>query len=196
VNPSIVLDILINNQPLVHFNWTDLSTAATGSFRIGGNLNITSFHEVYVALNINDSTYAQKNSTFSFFNPSEVPKPNQYLKFDIDTLLQNDFTRVFLPPTALAVASEINPSGTSPIILFDGSTSFQSGGNSSIVQWEWFATNQLHHNATNGTVGPLFGEEVQLSPGNFTPDEAYWVNLTVTNSVGLDGTTSISYIVP
>ncbi|HYA70642.1 MAG TPA: type IV pilin [Thermoplasmata archaeon] len=188
VNPSIVLDISINNQPLRFFNWTDLSNGSQGNFREGGNLNVSSFEEVYISLDL-----ARSSSGFSFFFNNSVPKPNEYLKFDVYTLLQNDFSRVFLPPTALAVASEINPSGTSPIVLFDGSMSFQSGGNESIVEWSWMATDQKNHSKI---VGPLVGEEVELSPASFVANDTYWVNLTVTNSVGLDGTASISYLAP
>jgi len=188
VNPANILGISIDNQPLKQFNWTDLTTLAKGSFSIGQTLNLSAFEEVAISLDL-----FAPSSNFSFLAPNDLPVPNQYLKFDVFTLLQNDFTQVYLPPTALAVASEINPSGSSPIILFDGSMSFQAGGNATIVQWNWTATDQKNHTRT---IGPYLGEEVELSPSNFTASDPYWVNLTATNSAGLDGTTSITYVVP
>jgi flagellin-like protein len=188
VDPSLVMGVSLDNQPIKAFNWTDLDTGATGSFVLGEQLNLGPFEQAAITLDLNSSS-----SNFSFLAPNEVPLPNEFLKFDVFTQLQNDFSQVYLPPTALAVASEINPSGSSPIILFDGTMSFQSGGNATIVQWNWTATDQLNHTAV---VGPLLGEEVELSPSNFTASHPYWVNLTVTNSAGLDGTTSITWTAP
>jgi len=192
VNPSIVLGISINNQPLRFFNWTDQIDNTSGAFSLGGQLNVSSFAQVYISLDLNSS-----HNRFSFFNASNAPTPNNYLKFDIFTYLQNDFERIFLPPTALAVVSEVYPTSTNPAILLDGSTSFQGGTNTSIVQWSWLATNQSNHTESF----PLFGEEVEApvnatSTTAFNPGTTYWVNLTVTNSAGLVGTTGITYKVP
>ena len=187
VNPSIVTDIWINDQPLRFFNWTDLSNGTNGFFRVGGNLNISSFEQVYVALNLDPSAH-----TFSFFSNGSVPTPNRYVKIDVFTYLQNDFTRVFLPPTALALASEVFPSPSNPIVLLDGSTSFQPGTNATIVEWSWLCTNQSNH---TDAIGPKLGEEVQFPPSAFG-NTTWWVNLTVTNSVGLEGTTSVLWTDP
>ena len=187
VNPSIVTGIWINDQPLKFFNWKDLSNGSTGFFRVGGNLNISSFEQVSIWLTLNTSS-----PNFSFFDNNSVPTPNRYVKIDVFTYLQNDFTRVFLPPTALALASEVFPSPTNPIVLFDGSTSFQPGTNATIVQWSWLCTNQSNH---ADTIGPQLGEEIQFPPSDFGT-AIWWVNLTVTNSVGLEGTTSITWTTP
>ena len=188
VNPSLVIGVSINNEPLKAFNWTDLDTGASGTYVLGQHLNLTPFEQAQITLDLNGPS-----SNFSFLAPTAVPLPNQFLKFDVFTELQNDFSQIYLPPTALAVASEINPSGSNPIILFDGTMSFQSGGNASIVQWNWTATDQSNHSST---IGPLLGEEVELSPSNFTATHPYWVNLTVTNSAGLVGSTSITWTAP
>jgi len=187
VNPSIITGIWINDQPLKFFNWKDLSSGSTGFFRVGGNLNVSSFEQVSIWLNLNTSS-----SNFSFFNNNNVPTPNLYVKIDVFTYLENDFTRVFLPPTALALASEVFPSPSNPIVLLDGSTSFQPGTNATIVQWSWLCTNQSNH---TDTLPPQLGEEVQLPPSDF--GNATWlVTLTVTNSVGLEGTTTITWTNP
>lgn len=132
VNPSIILDISINSEPLKHFNWTDLSTSQSGRFTLGQDLNLSPFEEVSITLNLDPP-----NDTYSFLNNTSLPQPDQYLTFNVYTVLQNDFTQVFLPPTPLAVVSEIDPSGNNPITLLDGSMSFQPGTNTSLVSWGW-----------------------------------------------------------
>jgi flagellin-like protein len=185
VNPAAILAISINNAPLKSFAWENLTTGVSGEYIQGEQLTVQAFQEITVTLDLNSS-----DTNYSFFNSSEVPVPNSYLKFDIFTGLQNDFSRIFLPPTALAVVSEQNPSGGGDYTFLDGSMSFQAGTNSSIVSWGW--------NVTGGSpaVAETYsGEECQISPAlsGATP---FNVVLTVTNSDGLVGSVVLSYTPP
>jgi flagellin-like protein len=186
VNPSIILGISINNYPLVSFSWKNLSSNAWFTNVLPEQLTLAPLQEIFVSTNLNNG----------FLSPSAIPLPNQYIKFDIYTELQNDFTRIFLPPVALGVVSETNPSAGGNMTLLDGSTSFQPGGNASIVQWNWLVSGgglPTNHTLT------FQGEECEVSPalpaltGTQLP---YAIVLTVTSSDGLLGTVDLSYTPP
>ena len=143
INPSGILDISINGVPLLDFAWDNVTTNTHGTYNVGNvnNLIVQPFDQVIISLClVATCSTAGGNITFSFLSPSDVPLPNHYIKFDVFTHLHNDFSRVYLPPTPLAVVSELNPSGNNPITLLDGSTSFQPGTNASIVDWSWTVT--------------------------------------------------------
>lgn len=197
VNPSTVIGISVNNNPLYTFGWYNLTTRTPpGTYTAGQaqNFVLSPFDEVNITVGP-----CAGPAPCSFLNGNEVPQPGTYVKIDVYTLLDNDFSRVFLPPTALEVVSEINPSGSSPIVLLDGSMSFQQGGNATIVEWSWEVTNQTDHTHPSTS---FTGEEVEVSvsmgsqSGPMAPGDTYWVNLTVTNSVGFDSFISLLYTVP
>ena len=164
VNPSVVEGISLNSVPLLQFSWKNVTTGTTGTYAIGQNFVVAPFDQIIITLDLNPS-----DTTFSFLNPSDVPTPNHYIKFDIYTTLQNDFTKVFLPPTPFAVVSEINPSGTD-ITLLDGSMSFQPGGNSSLVEWDWTVTSGGLTSTATSLLAATFTEGVTTpANGAFTP---------------------------
>jgi flagellin-like protein len=181
INPSIILGISINNFPLVSIWWEDLTTHVWSQNPLGSNLSLGPQQEIFVSTNTSSS-----NNSFLV----APPPPSQYLKFDVDTVLQNDFSRVFLPPTAFGVVSEINPSGSNPITLLDGSQSFQPGGNASLVEWNWTVSG-----GGLGTPESFSGEEVEVSPA-LAVNHTYSVLLVVANSDGLLGSTTLSYTAP
>jgi len=152
VNPSVIQGIALNSVPLGQFSWDNVTTNTMGTYALGQNFYLQPFDQVVVTLDLNPS-----HSTFSFLSPADVPVPNHYIKFDIYTLLQNDFAKVFLPPAPFAVISEINPSGSDPITLLDGTMSFQPGGNVSLVQWDWSVSG-----------GGLTSTATSLSTASFT----------------------------
>ncbi len=192
VNPSTIVGLSINNNALKTIYWKDLDNGTKGSGTPAPYLNITSLEEVMIWLNLNSS-----QSGFSFFEPSAAPTVNQYIEINIYTVLQNDFSRTFLPPVALGAVSEVNPSGEpgDASVLLDGSTSFQPEGNSTIIEWNWTVFNDTSGMYLNNS--PLYGEEAQFSASDFIGGgDQYLVNLTVTNSDGLIGATSIDWRAP
>jgi len=186
VNPSIILGISVNNYPLVSFSWRNLTSRAWYGVVLPEQFTLAPLQEVVVATNL----------ATGFLNTSYIPLPNQYIKVDVYTVLQNDFSRVFLPPVALGVVSQTNPSAGGNMTLLDGSSSFQPEGNASLVQWSWLVSG----GALNNTSQPSYqGEEYQISPAlpSLTVNEtAYSIILTVTNSDGLVGTEDLSFTPP
>jgi len=182
VNPSGVLGISIDHEPLKEFNWTDISTATSGQFSDGEELVVAPFDEVMVTLDLDPASV-----NFSFLAPSSVPLPNEYLEFDVYTHLQNDFNRIFLPPVPLQTVSLENPTGQSPYTVLDGSNSFQPEGNGSIVNWAWSISGGATLSGSTTLGHATFSDngtaETQgaLSPGFLTATD---VNATFTVASG------------
>jgi len=191
VNPSGILDVYINGNPLLDFAWYNVSTNTAGTYNAVSSTNdliLLPFQQVTVETCLVATCSTSGGPIASSFLPGEAPSPNSYIKFDVFTHLHNDFTQVYLPPTPLAVVSEINPSGNNPITLLDGSTSFQPGGNLSIVNWNWnisggalgtaafvSTSDSVTSQATTGT-GPTYtitgtGTATFSVPSNFV----YWM---------------------
>ncbi len=192
VNPSGILGISVNNNVLECFNWTDLDNKSKGQYSLaaGGdyNLTIAPLEEMYISTDLNPKDSPSTGCAFSYFGSSNIPLPNSYIKFDVYTVLQNDFNRVFLPPVPLAVASEINPSGSNPITLLDGSGSFQPGGNASIVNWAWDVSGSLI--STNTTLPANFTDAgtPRIHNGALTPGTIIGTNATANFTVPVDFT--------
>jgi len=194
VNPSTILSISINNQPLKYFGWEDVGTSSSHLFVLGQDLNLSPFEEISIWLSLNPSS-----GWFSFLSSLGIPQPNQYLKFDVDTILQNDFTRVFLPPTALAVVSEIDPSSNNPITLLDGSTSFQPGTNASIVAWNWTVAGGGPTSNAPGTVISVNGGTngaLTGSAGGMVWTGSASATFTVPTSFTFGGQDSVALVAP
>ncbi len=183
VDPSTVVSISVNNAPLVRYTWENLTSSVWHSVQLGNGAELTLAPEQEILVSTNLS--------MSFSGPA--PLPNHYLKIDVYTILLNDFGRIFLPPTALAVVSETSPAPNLSFVLLDGSTSFQSGGNLSIVEWNWVVTGGGLPSGTNLT---KTGEIVQVpTPQNLscTPAQPCSVTLQTLNSAGLVASTTVYY---
>ena len=190
INPSYVNEIQVNDQPLKAFNATFLNLS-TGHFQtqslVGGQyMDLSPQEDVTIEV-----TFVQTSLNYSFYVPFTLGT-NQYVKIDAYTSLDNVFSRAFLPPTAIAVVTNTTSSTGSQTTLLDGSQSFQPEGNATLVSWTWTVT-------ANGGISPLYtltGEEAQTPYllNNTTPtDNPYTVLLTVTNSDGLSGQTTVKY---
>lgn len=189
INPSVILGISINNNPLKNFSWENLDNYSSKGYTLAGqNLDLSPFEELSVSTDLSWSSPA-----FSFFDNASIPVPDHYLKFDIYTVLQNDFSRVFLPPVPLEVVSEVNPSGgPNPDVQLDGSESFQPEGNATLLQWNWTVENSTRA----FLLGPLYGEVTDFALSTLTSNVTYAVTLTVTNSDGLIGSITLPYTAP
>ena len=164
VNPSGVLDFYINGNPLLDFAWDNVSTNTFGTYNAqsppnGNPLSVLPFQQVIIqtCLVVTCPTHGGGSIADSFL-PGEEPAPNHYLKFDIFTHLDNDFTQSYLPPTPLPVVTELNPSGNNPITLLDGSASLQPGGNASIVNWAWTVSGLGLESLTTSLAAATFSE--------------------------------------
>jgi len=153
VNPSGILDVYINGDPLLDFAWENVSTNTFGTYNPQTSANdmiVLPFQQVILQTCLNPSCVTRGGTISNSFLPGDAPEPNHYIKFDVFTHLDNDFSRSYLPPTPLPVISELNPSGNNPLTLLDGSSSIQPGGNTSIVNWAWTVSGQgLASSSTN-----------------------------------------------
>ena len=184
VDTVMLSGLTVNGNEVTQWNYTDLSTGApaSGVVPVALGISIPPFDKFEISLDVNVSSLS-----YSLATAASIPLTS-YLEISAFTTLSNEFTAVFLPPTAIALVSlgEIYnaSSGTySPEPMLDGTTSFQTG-NATILKWSW--------NVTNATTTSLFtGEEVpdpQLTSGG-----PFTITLTLTNSDGLMGTDTIVY---
>jgi hypothetical protein len=199
VNPSTIASFSVNGNPLRYFSVVPVSPASGPAvcYNSSTQLVVAAFEVVEVTVNTDPTSTAACG--YSFFSASLSFPLDQFLQVGIFTLLQNTFTSVFLPPTAIPLVSTLAEfTGTSyrNVPVLDGSHSFQSG-NASLVSWTWLVTN-----TTAGALPPTqwnaSGEELvapfasSVSGATYT----YNVTLTVENSNGLLGiaTTPYTYV--
>ncbi len=200
INPSAVDAISVNGQPVRFYYVQDLSNPGGlakqyDTTNISNPLVLSPRQEVIVAVDLNVSGGAYKN--FSMFNASFVLTTSDYIQLSLYTALQNTFTTVFLPPTAIAyVATLTSYNGSEPVEIpvLDGANSFQPGANGTIVQWNW-SVNKTNSTGSTCTVfdSPFQGEEWELEGNATTTMYRYGVTLTVIGSDGLAGVTSLSF---
>jgi len=118
---------------------------------------------------------------------------DHYVTIGIYTLLGNDFTRSFYPPTAVVLTeqSEDYIDGTeTPTVVLDGTHTIPPT-NSTIVSWSWSIYPNLV--ATNGPPEMLSGEEQLIPQAEFNTSVSYTISLTVTTADGLVGAATVCY---
>ena len=184
INPATVTEITINDDPLEQYSAVSLNLT-TGAFQsitigAGGQLQLGPREQLNIIVNCTQGT-----SNYSFYASSGFVLPTtDYVKIELFTALQNIFTRVFIPPTAIAFVGTIqtsNGTGFTNLPLLDGSQSFQPV-NGTLIAWSWsvFPDNSsAQGERTLFTFNPAF--------------LVHHVTLTVTNSDGFLGTTTILY---
>jgi flagellin-like protein len=189
INPSYVTEIQINDQPLKQYEITDLNftTGMVVHTPVPAGTYFELAPQQQVTVNINFT-----GPTASFYTPF-VLTASQYVKIDVYTQLDNEFSRVFLPPTAIAVVSNTTTSTGTQTTLLDGSMSFQPEGNATVISWTWSITSPVlgFTNLTGATA--LNGEEVQTASPLSPTYNPYTVTLLVSNSDGLTGVTTLVY---
>lgn len=184
INPMIISEITINDNPLRQYTAIalNLTSGHLQSVTVGpgGELNLAPREQVNVVVNC-----SLGSPSYSFYNGSGFTLPvTTYVKVEVFTALQNIFTRVFIPPTALGVVGTIetlNGTGFTSFPLLDGSQSFQPV-NGSLVAWNWAVT------PDNGTA---VGEKAIFSFN--TAFHIHHIVLTVTNSDGFLGIDKFDY---
>lgn len=185
INPSIIDEISINNNPLEQYNAfrLNLTTGADqwATIAAGGTLSLNPREVFNVLVNLT------AGPNFSFYTPGFQLTSTDYIQVQIFTGLANDFSRVFIPPTAIGfLSTQETWDGTAfvPEVLLDGSPSFEpSSGNATLVSWTWTVT-----------PGPtvLNGEEA-IAPFVANTTTPQTILLTVQNSDGLLSTDTLHY---
>ncbi|MCI4340189.1 MAG: type IV pilin [Thermoplasmata archaeon] len=183
INPSTVTEITLNDQPLRQYSaWTlDLASGTFVAIVVGpgGQLSLTPREQVNVVVDFNASS-----TNFSFYDPSFVLHTTDYVKIDVFTQLLNDFNRVFIPPTAIALVTPLqtlNGSNFTTIPILDGTQSFATA-NTSIVSWAWQVTPD-NVNVSGEKAVATFNGSISL----------HTILLVVTDNDGLIGTDTIFY---
>ena len=212
INPSQVDSISLNGQPLRTFwalNIADIGGKST-EYNTSSPLILSAREEVTITVNL--TAPGGSFTFFSLFDDSFVLNTSSYIELSVFTLLQNTFTQVFIPPTAVGFVTDLTSySGCNPaqIPLLDGTQSFQPGTNASIVQWSWAVVDETggsdmntgHYlECSNSTLAwsstpvACIGAEVELSSlesGGFSGSIV--ATLTVTDSNQLTGDVSVSF---
>jgi hypothetical protein len=183
VNPSTITGIAINADPVILYQATALQLnispekLTTVSVTAGANFVLTPGDEATVMVNFTHG--------LGLAFPLNLSTAN-YVKIDLYTGFLNDFSRVFIPPSAVILV-DTDVLGASVTTILDGSLSTQPEGNATIVSWSWTVTNE-----SNGSSHASYeGEVAQTSAHLFLG--IYWIDLTVTNSDDLTGTDNITY---
>jgi flagellin-like protein len=197
VNPSTISSFSVNGNPLRFYSETPLApaTGPTVCFNSSTPFVLPSFEEVLIKVNTDPNSLAACG--YSFFSTLQFPISG-FVQVGIFTILQNTFTTVFLPPTAVALVSSLSEfvgggsaSGFVSVPVLDGSHSFQSG-NASITSWNWSIANTTAGSSETWTVlgEQLVAPFVSTGYGNVY---TYSVALTVANSDGLLAVSMIAY---
>lgn len=202
INPSQVNSMSLNGQPLKAFsvlNVTDVGGTPV-QYATPTPLILTPRDQVIVTVDLNPA-----DTTFSLFDDSFVLTTSDYIEISLYTQLQNTFTQVFIPPTAVGFVTDlISYSSGSPtqVPLLDGTDSFQSGTNASIVQWGWTVedtTNSTYFGCTGQpsvAAVTCVGAEAELSWLLLWPtgsSYSFVATLTVTDSNQLSGEASVPF---
>lgn len=183
IESSTVTTIYLDGYAVKQFSAWRLNTS-TGSFGPvtvgpGGSLPIGPREQLNIILNFSGG------ANYSFYNPNVAIRTTNYIQIELLTYLTDSFEANFLPPTAIALVSQLQSwNGTAfvPVNVFDGSNSFQAG-NSTIVSWSWQVTPD--NLSASG--------EKAVAPGFNPLYHTHNVTLTVTNSDGLLGVDTVVY---
>jgi hypothetical protein len=130
------------------------------------------------------------------FTPPPNKFKNQSIRVILFTSLTNQFEHVFLPPVPIIkvnVDSEQIGTQFQDVLSLDGSDSLDREG--TIINYEWLVGNYSTNgtNSTNSTsiLGKLQGQKATMTtPFNLTTTGQFWVNLNVTDSNGMLGSTT------
>jgi flagellin-like protein len=201
INPSQISSFAINGNPLRFYAVTPLlpSAGPTTCNATGvGPLNLTPFAEVEITVNTNATSAAPCG--YSFYSPTLSFPTDAFVQIGIFTILQNTFTTVFLPPTAIPLVTTLSEFigsgahvGFENVPVLDGANSFQAG-NGTITSWNWTITNTTGNSTENWSSGgeQLVAPFVSTGYGNVY---TYSIVLKVQDSNDLLGlaTTTYSY---
>lgn len=204
VNTIWITGLFLNGQGVVTYNatygnGTQLHPCFNPSAFVGGEplsglvlcapLALPPYSTVKLTLDVDeDVPWAP-----AFGGTSNLLLPSSDLNFQILTQLTNLFTETFSPPDAIASVFFVSD-GSSSVPVFDGLSSYQpaSANNASILAYVW----TIFNNSSKTTMPPPpSGAEIEL-PYPLEPGTIYLVNLTVTNTDGLSGMSSLTYVEP
>ncbi len=185
VNPSTLTELTLNGNAVKNYSAVrlDLVTGTWTNTAVGpgGQLTLNPRDQVYLQVD------SQGGALSSFYNPAYEVSTSTSLNFQLLTSFQNVFTGLFIPPTAIALVQTLQTWNASSgsyvqVPLLDGSNSFQTG-NLTILNWTWLVN--------PGSLN-YWGEK-QTAP-RLNSATTYTIRLTITNTEGLQGVDTITYV--
>ncbi len=177
---STVLKVAVNGHVLRQF-WEYHLDLASGKWELrllhwSDNFIVEPREQLY--LNVSAADFFESGVTFD---------DTRIIKIEISTSYQNIFSKIFMPPSAVAaMKTEALWNGTAyeNYIVMDATESTAQDG-SSLVYYDWNVTRKL-----GGDGFQLHGVK---STVQFHMNGEYWINLTVTDIHGMVGRASLSY---
>jgi hypothetical protein len=178
----VVTGISIDNAAVRNYSaWAlNLTTGIFSWITVGTGGQLSLYPQEQVNILIDAAANLPAANTSSFYDNSTAIPVGAFLKIELFTALQNDFTRVFIPPTAVALVTPLetfSAGNYTTVPILDGSNSYQSG-NATIIEWNWSVTP-----LPSGSTIHLSGERV--ADDSTVAGKTYAVVLIVTNSDGL-----------
>ena len=166
------------NQSTGKFNSTEVG--------VNGNYTLTLAPREQFNLNV---TFDNASVNYSFYNSVYTLPITGFVQINLFTFLQNDFGRVFIPPTAIAVVDPLvtfNGTAYNTVPVLDGSSSF-APVNTTLDDWSWVVSPYGHPSFT------LIGEKVVLNVTAPPPIQTYNITLTVSDTDGMIAIGSVEY---
>ena len=215
-NPTTINGMTLDGYAVINYTFSTSTHPAFIFANTSNQLTMAGDGEAVINLTFNNTTLWAKdhNLNNSFYNGLQL-SANSFVVLNLYTTYGNDFTFTFLPPVPIIKVDVVPLGASSYSTVLDGLASFEpSGGNSTIVSWNWtgYGLN------TNCSGTPLvctpsqfsflphpwvYGAQAQtefpLAPNPFDNLTAkvvytnYTLTLVVTNSDGLDGIGTIVY---
>jgi flagellin-like protein len=199
IQNTTIDEISVNGEPVKTYDYwwlnptNGMSDLTPSQVPPGFSLNVAPEEQIFVELNLTQgASNPTPGSTFSMYQPNFALSVTSFVKIELYTGLDNDFVQSFIPPTAIAVVTSIQSwTGTTyaTVPVLDGSQSFQTG-NETLTAWTWTVSVDNTSAIPQVQTTTYLGEKVAL-PGVYPPN-AYFANLTVTNSAGLIGFASVA----
>jgi flagellin-like protein len=201
INPTVIANLTINDEAIDSYNITASSVPLQGV-----TLPLTVANADFT-MPAESSIVVLVAYPYSFNGNTGITlSVAQYIKINLFTGFQNDFTHVFLPPTAV-IAVDAQTTGMSSVVtILDGSHSYQQAGNATIVSWNWTvndSSSSAKENTTgsgNTTVASCLWFPTAVCYGivastgwPLVTGSPYVIGLLVTNSDGLVGDANLTY---
>jgi hypothetical protein len=215
IQNTTVREVTLNGQPLASFTVKPLGTQQViGVCELCGSstpyptvpqFQIAPEQQVNVSFNLSTwlAVHRPGGGVYSPFNLTY----DHFIEIGVYTLLGNDFTRAFYPPTAVVQLGETTQyvGGSTPeedMLVLNGQNS-PNPPNATTVWWSWTFTPYTPGLSTDFPRLPLLGEEVLVpqqdfptcTAGSLTANcpEYYNITLTVQDSDGLFGNSTAVY---
>jgi len=218
INPTVIVALTVNDNSVTSYNVTTSSVPLPGITIPNGGLLITN-GDFSMPAESSVTILVTFGGHYSSFNYTVTLSDTQYVKVNLFTADSNTFTQVFLPPTAAIAVTEQTVGLSSLLTILDGSKSYQQGGNSTILSWNWTVQNETWQKTCQVATPPATCDPSKSNEGNLTvspcswvpiaicygiaapvnwvgglyPGNIYTIDLIVTNTDGMVGESNITY---